>query len=112
MDIKIFCIRWDGDPITDKIMDMLYETAQDMYRMKVSYVSFDPEWCECEVFTEWEIKNVENITGCVFFSTIKHGSKETSIEFIAREEVLEKDAPYFWINQNLIETEFGEICRN
>lgn len=112
MNIQIFCIRWDGYPVTEKIKEALYDIAQDLFKLKSSYIEFDFGWCKGEVYTEWQILEVDKIIGCVFYSTIYVGGNSTTIEYIAREYVEDKNRLEFLVNQSLIETDFGMICRN
>ncbi|MBP6855178.1 MAG: hypothetical protein KBD26_03560 [Candidatus Pacebacteria bacterium] len=112
MNIQICCIRWDGYPITRSIREVLYSISQDLYKLKIPYIEFDLGWCKGEVFTEWQILEIEKTVGCVFYSTIYVGNKKTIIEYLAEEYFEEKYEIEFLINQAIVGTEFGYICRN
>lgn len=112
MNIQMCCIRWDGDPVTRDILKVLYDISQDLYKLKIPYTEFDLGWCKGEVYTEWQILEIEKTIGCIFYSTVYVGNKKTTIEYIAEEYFQEKYEYEFLIKQSHIDTKFGLICRN
>lgn len=109
---KMYCIRWDGSPVTQGIIEVLYDIAQDIYKYKIPYVEFHFGLYKGEVFTEEKIIEVGDMIGYVFYSTICVGENKTTIEFVVEEYVEEKYGLEFLVSQGLIETKFGLICRN
>lgn len=87
----IYCIMWHGGNLTNRLRNLLFATAQEMFNEKKKYSLIKTPWCSGEVMTEWESKGIAGISGFVFKALVDWEDKSTEVEYICRETDLNPD---------------------
>lgn len=99
---KIFCILTSGQPLTEKVRDVLFENACDMIAEENEYQEIKGRDYAGVIKTDFETVSLGTAVGIVFDAAIEFNGKKTTVQYIVRGSDYEHFSELKWVDVNLV----------